>query len=252
MYESGLGMSQMSPSSPRSFAPADAIDSFMNADFQQMRDSHPNHAPPHLDVFGFEIKTHPALVTRGIDSLHSVKMPRDWTSPSRFPTRSALRETRAASMRADKSFDCDGDGFVGAEDYAIASRHDLGQTGKLSGGQRDSAIAETCYRMGTKLHDEEIGGNKRVRRIMTSLREAPELNDGTIREQRLRVGGMAVASLKNKSSFQLKQCLKFPEAQAPEGGPAFTRSMLLEQRKAERIREEDAGHHHYLRSLGYE
>ena len=113
------------------------------------------------------------------------------------------------------------------------------------------AIAETCYRMGSRLHDDEIGGNARARRILTSLREAPELTDVARREQRLRVGGMEVASLKMKSSHQLKQCLVYPEAHVPDkGGPCFTRTMLHEYRRTEKAVAEEKGHDHYLRSYG--
>ena len=113
------------------------------------------------------------------------------------------------------------------------------------------AIAETCYRMGSRLHDDEIGGNARARRILTSLREAPELTDVARREQRLRVGGMEVASLKMKSSHQLKQCLVYPEAHVPEaGGPCYTRTMLLSHRRHEKASAESKGHEAYLRDTG--
>ena len=157
-------------------------------------------------------------------------------------------------MRPHASFDVDGDGFVGQQDYAIARKHDLGNGGVLTGGQRDSAIAEVCYRVGSQLHDDEIGGNARARRLLTSLREEPDLVNTAVREGRLRMAGVAVSSLKMKSSHQLKDCLSFPENTGtipPKAdGPAYTRTMLLERRKIERAAMEQKGRDDFLNSVG--
>ena len=54
-----------------------------------------------------------------------------------------------------------------------------------------------------------------------------------------------------KSSQQLKQCLAFPEAHVPEpGGPAYTRTMLLSNRRVESNRAEEAGRQQFLRETG--
>ena len=156
-----------------------------------MRKAAPGHTPPVVDHHGFELKTHSKLENQRVDQLHNVRMPAQWQTSPRYHTRSALRSDRAASMRPHPSFDVDGDGFVGQQDYSIAKKHDLGGVGQLTGGQRDSAIAETCYRMGSRLHESEIGGNARARRVLASLRDDPELTDTVRRENRLRVAGSA-------------------------------------------------------------
>ena len=135
-------------------------------------------------------------------------------------------------------------------DYAIASKHDLGSAGVLTGGQRSSAIAESCHRMGTRLHDDEIGGNAGARRLLTSLRNEPELEDTARRAQRLRVAEMHVASLKMRSSHQLKDCLRFPQPGEVDGSPrATTRTMLLQKRREERMADEERGSEAYHRSI---
>jgi len=216
-----------------------------------MRDKAPGHTPPMYNHDRFEVQVPSVVANKKVDKLHNVKVPAQWDSPPRIATRSALRTERAASMLPHASFDVDGDGMVGQQDYSIAKKHDLASSGMLTGGQRDSAIAETCHRVGSRLHEDEIGGNARVRRILTSLRDEPELNDTVKREQRLRTGQLAVATLKMKSSQQLKQCLAFPEPHAqPDGGPAYTRTMLLQQRRMENANANAAGRDHYLRETG--
>ena len=144
-----------------------------------------------LDHNGFEKKIYPSTKEARINQLKDVHMPSEWQETPRYSTRSQMRHTRAMAMRPDPSYDVDGDGFVGQQDYTIAKRHDLASSGRLTGGQRDSAIAETCRILGSRLHDDEIGGNQRARRVLTSLREQPELVDTVKREQRLRVAGSA-------------------------------------------------------------
>ena len=53
-----------------------------------------------------------------------------------------------------------------------------------------------------------------------------------------------------KSSHQLKQCLKFPEPLGREEGPAYTRTMLLAQRRVENATAERLGHERFLRNTG--
>ena len=111
--------------------------------------------------------------------------------------------------------------------------------------------------MGTRVSDAEIGGNARARRIFTSLREEPELGTSAVdtkrREQRLRAAEMQVASLKMKSSQQLKNCLAFPTPNAPvdDNGPTYTRTQLLERRRVERAAHEETGREHFLQTYGY-
>ena len=231
----------------------DSLDGFMaQPDFTAMREQAQYHTPPVISNLGFERKVHKAVANRHIDKLHDVNMPQQWMQPTRFSTRTAMNAARHAEMRPHNSFDVDGDGFVSQEDWAISRRHDLGHSGILTGGQRDSAIAETCYRMGTKLHDDEIGTNARARRILRSLREEPEFEDTARREGRLRSAGMAVASLKMKSSHQLKECLALPARKhEPEAdGPVYTRTMLLERRKIENAALEESGRHNFLLQTG--
>lgn len=166
-----------------------------------MRNAAPGHIPPKLDHHGFERKQHNLIVNKRVDRLQNVEMPQNWQQPPRFSTRSQLRQTRASEMLPHASFDVDGDGFVGAKDYAIAKKHDLADSGRLTGGQRDSAIAETCRITGSSLRDDEIGGNTKARRVLTSLRDTPELADAQRREQRLRVGQSASASLTHACDY---------------------------------------------------
>jgi len=224
--------------------------SWIRDDLRQMRTKVPGHVPPVLDQNGFELNVHTVVANRYVDRLYGVQLPDKWQQTPRFSTRSELRQSRAATMLPHVSFDVDGDGFVGQQDFKIGKKHDLGSEGQLTGGQRDSAIAEACYKMGTSLNDDEIGGNMRARRVLTSLRDEPELNDTKRREQRLRVGGMAVSTLKMKSSQQLKDCLKFPEAHVPtEGAPVYTRTMLLQQRRDEKMKAESDGHDRFIASI---
>ena len=225
---------------------------FIASDLAQLQSAAPDHIVPITSNTGFELKQHRLIAKQRVDRLHNVDMPEQWMTPPRFSTRTELRAARANEMRPDKSFDVDGDGFVGQQDYAISRKHDLGGQGMLTGGQRDSAIAETCYRMGSQLHDDEIGGNARARRIMASLRNEPELVDTARREGRLRMAGMAVSSLKMKSSHQLQDCLRFPERTLPPelNGPVYTRTMLLQRRRNENAAMEESGRQNFLRMTG--
>jgi len=249
-------------SSPTRSPPTFDSDRWIRDDLRTMRERVPGHTPPVVDQHGFEMHVHSAVANRFVDKLHGVRMPQSWEQAPRAATNSELREQRAASMRPHASYDVDGDGFVGQHDYAISKRHDVAASGMLSGGQRDSAIADACHQLGSALTSDEIGGNARARRILTSLREEPELTDTTRREQRLRVGGMTVRTLKQKSSHQLRQCLGEIPTGIPEppkhteagGGspPGFTRTMLLAQRRMERCiaEEESLGRFHRSVAVG--
>jgi hypothetical protein len=112
--------------------------------------------------------------------------------------------------------------------------------------------------MGSKLNESEIGGNVRVRRLLTSLRDEPELRDTALREGRMRQAALANAALKMKSSQQLKDALigntgAKPSAEAsrasiPTGG--YTRSMMLEQRKVAKIEMEQTARESFVRATG--
>ena len=216
-----------------------------------MRKTVPGHTPPVLDHNGFErngLRFSAGITNRKVDRLHDVQMPQNWQTTPRFSTRSELQQTRAAQLRPHASFDVDGDGFVGQSDYSISKKYDF-NSGMFSGGQRDSAIAETCRILGSRLHDDEIGGNAKARRVLTSLREKPELSDDTVREARMRVGQMCVSTLKNKSSHQLKECMRFPEAYVPEPGApvyTYTRTMLHANRRVEREQTEKDNHDRFM------
>ena len=152
---------------------AASIERWKADDLQLLRSINPGHIPPVRDNKGFELAVHKSLANRAIDHLHSVAVPREWSRQVAYPTRSALRAERAREMRPHASFDVDGDGFVSAEDYSIARKHDLSGGGILEGGQRRSAVAETCQLAGSRLGDAEIGGNQAARRLMEVL--APTL-----------------------------------------------------------------------------
>ena len=68
----------------------------------------------------------------------------------------------------------------------------------------------------------------------------------------LRKAGMAVASLKMKSSHQLKECLALPARKLePEvNGPVYTRTMLMERRKMENAALEESGRQNFLQQTG--
>ena len=225
-------------------------------DFRAMRNKVPGHVPPIRDQMGFELAVHKSLANKAVDELHQVSIPASWTRPAPYPTRTALRSAREATMRPHVSYDVDGDGFVSAMDYELARKHDQGATGVLSGGHRQSAIAEQCHWMGSKLQDAEIGGNARARRLMTSLREEPEF-DNMRREARLRVADSMNRSLKMKSSQQLQRCLcappPDPSTPSPRDGPdspVYTRTMLLERRRIERAATEEAAEQRFLQEYG--
>ena len=67
------------------------------------------------------------------------------------------------------------------------------------------------------------------------------------------VRAVYVSTLRNKSSHQLKECLKFPEAyMPPAGAPVSTRSELLAQRRVQRETDEKHARNGFLTSCGYE
>ena len=103
---------------------ADSLSDFLASDLAELRSKVPGHVPAVLDHNGFE-KRFQNKVRENLraDRLHGVQLPSDWQHSPRFATRFALRETRAAGMRPHATFDIDGDGFVGQQDYAIAKKH---------------------------------------------------------------------------------------------------------------------------------
>ena len=247
-------------------------------DLALLRTCVPGHVPP-VRRHGFELSQHKKIADRHLDRLHDVEMPADWRRPVPYATRTALMSGRAAEMRPHASFDVDGDGFVSPKDFAIARKHDLGGGGQLEDGQRKSAIAETCLVAGSALRDSEIGGNRAVRRLMESLKTSPAVDDNEALSNRLRMANRMTASLRMKSSEQLKGCLRFPEPaaagpqqeqqqpasarQPPLGAPppmlpaadaaapaVTTRSALLERRRAERTQQEVQGQQRFHAEYG--
>jgi len=215
----------------------------------------PGHVPPIRDHNGFELAVHKGLADRSLDSLHYVPVPSSWSSPVPYGSRTELREARRREMMPHPSFDVDGDGFVSQQDYRTAKRFDMSGEGILLAGHRKSAIAETCHTMGSRLHDNEIGANARCRQLMTSLREDPQFEDVTKLGTRLRLASTMARSLKMKSSQQLQGCLAFPEPRqvAPSGDeapPPYTRTMLLQRRREERVQAEQKSQLDFLSTFG--
>ena len=63
---------------------------------------------------------------------------------------------------------------------------------------------------------------------------------------------VAVATLKNKSSYQFAQCISGTHGQVRDDGTPFTQSMLQENRRSEKLRAEYEGTEKYFRSLSGE
>ena len=81
-----------------------------------------------------------------------------------------------------------------------------------------------------------------------ALKTNPEVDNAEMINNRLRLANRTNASLRMRSSEQLKGCLRFPEptpavppaaAGAPSArSPVYTRTMLLERRRQERTHDE--------------
>lgn len=231
----------------------DALDDHLAS----LRSRAPGHIPPIRDHNGFELLVHKNIANRQVDHLHHMPVPEQWSKPTTYRTLSEMREGRRADMKPHSSYDIDGDGFVSQADYRMAKRHDLGGEGKLLGGQRKSAIADACHAIGSRLQDQEIGANARARRLMTSLRDEPEVDDVGKLNTRLRVAGTMAQSLKMRSSQQLKDCLvpPVPQPRAPPSIPeepprAHTRTMMLERRREEKIAAEAQSERDYMATFG--
>ena len=213
-------------------------------DLATLRKAVPGHIPPVRDHCGFELTVHPLAAAEEIDKLDNVRIPPDWTRPVVYPTRSSMHADRRAAVRPDPSYDVDGDGFVSQDDYRIAKAHDVSLTGTLTKAERDKAITDRSHYMGTRLHDDEIGGNARARRLMSSLRGELDggqghLTDRYMLNRRMKHADVSIRSLKQRSSHQLKDCLFGSAVEQPRGtgdGPVFTRTMLLDRRKADTAR----------------
>lgn len=220
----------------------------------ELRAKCPGHFPPVCDHNGFELQIHPGAAMKEIDELHGVKIPRVWTQAVPHATRSSLRAERRVNLRPHSSFDVDGDGFVSQDDYRIAKQHDVDRNGTLSEKEREVAITARSHYMGTRLQDDEIGGNARARRLMSSLREAPALTDRYTLNRRMNNADVSIRSLKQRSSNQLKECLyggSLPPPPPPADGPVYSRSMLIERRKANTARDAAASSEAFLASTAW-
>ena len=236
-----------SPSQP----PSMDTERWIADDLASLRSKNPGHIPPVLDHNGFELKVHHVIENQRINKLHDVMLPPQWTAPSRFSTRSALRQHQKEQLRPSLTYDCDGDGFVGQNDYSIARKHDLASEGVLTGGQRASAIAEACYKVGSSLRRRDRR-QARARRILTSLRDRPELNDAVRREQRAaccRDGGRVTQDEVVAPAQGVPQVLSNPAPQEYDG-PVYTRTMLLARRRVEKEADEQRGHENFCARFG--
>jgi hypothetical protein len=94
---------------------------------------------------------------------------------------------------------------------------------------------------------------------MDVLTSAPEVDDAQMINNRLRLANRTNASLRMKSSEQLKGCLRFPEptppepthaAGAPARAPVYTRTMLIQRRRNEKVQEEVDSEQRFLGTYG--
>ena len=134
----------------------DAIDRFIASDLGTLRSAAPGHVPAisnlvassnptnaELDARLLEKrqkKKHSAVTNRQVDQLYDVAIPPGWNGSPRFATRTDMRQARAYQTNAHPSYDVDGDGFVGQDDYKIARSHDLGSAGMLTGAIKLSSF----------------------------------------------------------------------------------------------------------------
>jgi len=109
------------------------------------------HNPPKYDLHGRQKNSYiiPGSDPRNIlKDAHLIKNPWEYNSkePSfrvggnRVSSKTELIEKRRLDKIPDKSYDLDGDGFVGGRDYVISKRFDVDKDGKLNTNEKRQAM----------------------------------------------------------------------------------------------------------------
>ena len=129
------------------------------------------HIPPSYDLFGRMITTKNNGIKYNIlAEKDKIKIPFEvknnllTDSPM---TRTQLIEKRKQERIPDKSYDLDGDGYVGGRDYVLAKRFDFDGDGKLNSAEKNAAF--DAIRKGVEkeyLWNLENQGSKRAFRIL--------------------------------------------------------------------------------------
>ncbi len=107
------------------------------------------HQPPKYDIYGRQKEVY---IIPGSDQRNilkdSDKIINPWDHQGKqmnpIKSRSELIAKRKLDNIPDKSYDLDGDGFVGGRDYVISKRFDLDKDGKLNAKEKKNAI-EAIY-----------------------------------------------------------------------------------------------------------
>ena len=140
----------------------DALDRFISADLGGLRSRAPGHVPPPTNLVASinptnaeldarlldkrQKKKHNVVMNSRVDKLYEVPIPAGWKHSPRFATRTEMRQARHhQSIALHPSYDVDGDGFIGQDDYSIASKHDLGATRMLTGCVERPCIIQAMH-----------------------------------------------------------------------------------------------------------
>ena len=127
------------------------------------------HIPPSYDSFG-------RMITKKNNSLYNIlakdKIKIPWETNSNLITSSPMTRTKLIEKRKqeripDKSYDLDGDGYVGGRDYVLAKRFDVDGDGKLNSQEKNAAL--DAIRKGVEkeyLWNLENQGGRRAFRIL--------------------------------------------------------------------------------------
>ena len=129
------------------------------------------HIPPSYDLFGRMItKRNNGVKYNILADKNKIKIP--WESNSDLVTSTPMTRTKLIERRKqeripDKSYDLDGDGYVGGRDYVLAKRFDVDGDGKLNEKEKNAAFE--AIRKGVEkeyLWNLENQGGRRAFRIL--------------------------------------------------------------------------------------
>lgn len=102
------------------------------------------HQPPKYNIYGKEVKQNriPGKEYKNIlDSNTNIINPWEHLEKeNQVKTRAELISKRKQDNIPDKSYDIDGDGYVGGRDYVLSKRFDIDKDGKLNKNEKEMAI----------------------------------------------------------------------------------------------------------------
>lgn len=104
------------------------------------------HQPPRLNEFGYNIdsRSRKFEMSNILKESANHQVPCWWkdsnqTNDSKLKTRTELLQHRKKSFIPDPSYDLDGDGYVGQQDYVLSKLFDADKDGKLDSEEKKKA-----------------------------------------------------------------------------------------------------------------